>query len=217
VARAAVYVLKVGEISDVPTVISNSTEESSQAAKARESGAFAGYTDEKGQLAYTFGSSGRYILAAFKDGYDPGFTHATISVPVIKKSLLIKAQPEALVGETVNVLIIDGTGKGEGKVALYAIKMDAAVSVAEVLKSTLAFDAAVKDKYAPLLRERSSFVGHTDENGKLQVRFNSSSAYLLVAIKDGFVPDFFKINIKLAPVPQVVPKVQQTPTDDTSE
>jgi uncharacterized GH25 family protein len=217
VARAAVYVLKVGEISDVPTVISNSTEESSQAAKARESGALAGYTDEKGQLAYTFGSSGRYILAAFKDGYDPGFTHATISVPVTKKALIIKAQPEALVGETVNVLVIDGTGKGEGKVALYAIKMDAAVSVAEVLKSTLSFDAAVREKYAPLLRERSSFVGYTDENGKLQVRFNSSGAYLLVAIKDGFVPDFFKINIKLAPVPQVVPKVQQTFTDDTSE
>ena len=86
-----------------------------------------------------------------------------------------------------------------------------------MLKSTLSFDAAVREKYAPLLRERSSFVGYTDENGKLQVRFNSSGAYLLVAIKDGFVPDFFKINIKLAPVPQVVPKVQQTFTDDTSE
>jgi hypothetical protein len=49
------------------------------------------------------------------------------------------------------------------------------------------------------LKEKSSFQGYTDENGNISIKFSSSGIYMLLAIKDNYLPDFVKITIK-APV-----------------
>ena len=58
--------------------ISNFEKSKDDANKAKNSGAFAGYTDANGQLTWNFGISGQFLVAAFKDGYEPVFTTITL-------------------------------------------------------------------------------------------------------------------------------------------
>ncbi|MDD5312954.1 MAG: hypothetical protein PHO26_07975 [Dehalococcoidia bacterium] len=90
VSGAAVYVLKISDAADVksmpPTAKNDKAQNDANKAKAKERGAFAGYTSESGQVTYSFSSSGQYFLAAFKDGYEPGFNYITYILPVVKKA-----------------------------------------------------------------------------------------------------------------------------------
>ena len=243
VAQAAVYVLKISDSGDIkvmpPTAnidkvqngqvsitaevkamppTANNGKAQNEADRAREKGAFAGYTDDTGQVVFTFGSSGQYILAAFKDGYNPAFSYITYTLPVTNKSLYIKAPAEAYAGDTVNIGTYDAAGNALGKVGIYSLRMEVVAQAAAILQSATAVDSAFREKYGPILRERSSFIGNTDDNGQLSVKFSSSGAFMLLAVRDGYLPDFAKINIKLAPVSVPLPlPVPQSSTTTTIE
>ena len=219
VPKAAVYVLKISDAADVKIVPAPASNEKAkdEANRAKEKGSFAGYTDDNGQVAYTFGSSGQYILAAFKDGYEPGFAYITITLPVSKKALYIKAPAEAYAGDAVPVIVYDVNGKGVDKAAIYAVRMELVEAAASILKALPSVDVSVKEKYGPILRERSAFIGFTDENGMLSTRFSSPGAFILLAIKDSYVPDFARINIKSAPVPVPIPVPLPQPEPQTTE
>lgn len=81
VVKAAVYVLKTAETGRIMQkgmpAISNTDKSKNDANRAKTSGSFAGYTDANGQLAWTFGTSAQYLVAAFKAGYEPAFTTIT--------------------------------------------------------------------------------------------------------------------------------------------
>ena len=245
VAKAAVYVLKISdsgviyvipptanngkaqngkgsitaEVKAVPPT-SNSDKAQGEANRAREKGAFAGYTDDNGQVPFIFSSSGQYILAAFKDGYSPAFSYITYTLPVLKKSLYLKAPAEANAGDAVNIGTYDAGGNALGKVGIYSLRMEVIAQAAAILQSATAVDAAAREKYGPILRERSSFIGYTDDNGQLAVKFSNSGAFMLLATRDGYLPDFVKINIRLAPTPTPVPlpiPVPQSTTTTTTE
>ena len=79
--------------------------------------------------------------------------------------------------------------------------MDVVAQAAAVLQYSAKPDAAAREKYGPILRERSSFLGYTDGNGQLNVKFPRTGAFMLLATRDGYLPDFAKINIMPAPVP----------------
>ncbi|MBN1375299.1 MAG: hypothetical protein JXA01_04005 [Dehalococcoidia bacterium] len=108
VSGAAVYVLKVNNlpiVKPMPATTGSSKSQGEQnrltvtnsgtsnrltvhngwiqneADTTRGKGTLAGYTDDNGQLLYTFSSSGQYILAAFKDGSNPGFVYFTVPLP----------------------------------------------------------------------------------------------------------------------------------------
>ncbi|MCX6007988.1 MAG: hypothetical protein NTZ34_12120 [Chloroflexi bacterium] len=85
------------------------------------------------------------------------------------------------------------------KAALYLVRMDALSNAAVILPAAPSADVALRQKYGAILKEKSSFQGYTDENGNISIKFASSGVYMLLAIKDGYLPDFVKINIK-APV-----------------
>ncbi len=98
VSDAAVYVLIV---TDTKSMSSSSSNEKrlNEADTVKEKGTLAGNSDESGQLVYNFSSSGRYLFAAFKDGYNPAFTYVNCTVPVTQNSLFIKAPGQAAVGD----------------------------------------------------------------------------------------------------------------------
>jgi len=52
------------------------------AARVKENGVLAGYTDSAGQVTYSFLSPGQYTMAAFKDGYKPAVTRTGYFPPV---------------------------------------------------------------------------------------------------------------------------------------
>ncbi len=240
VAKAAVYVLKIsdssvinvmppgvnndkaqnGKISITAEVkvmppTANNDKAQGEANRAREKGAFAGYTDDNGQAAFSFSSSGQYILAAFKDGYSPAFSYITYTLPVSKKSFYLEAPSEAYAGDVVNIGTADAGGNALGKVGIYSLRMEVIAQAAAILQSATKPDAAAREKYGPILRERSSFIGYTDDNGRLAVKFSSSGAFMLLATRDGYLPDFAKINIRLAPAPVPVP-LPVTQTDNAT-
>jgi len=240
VATAAVYVLKTGDSGDIkampPTAnndkaqngkgnfsadvkamppTANNDKAQGEANRAREKGALAGYTDENGQVVFTFSSSGQYVLAAFKDGYIPAFSHITYTLPVSNKSLTLTAPAEAYANAAVNIGAYDAGGVALGKVGIYSLRMDVVAQAATALQSAAKPDAAAREKYGPILREKSSFLGYTDGNGQLNVKFPRSGAFMLLAIRDGYLPDFAKINIKPAPPPVPVPVPLPTPVPPT--
>ena len=180
VAKAGVYVLKIsdsGDIKVMPPTANNDKAQNSkgsitadikampptanndkaqgEANRAREKGAFAGYTDDTGQVVFTFSSSGQYILAAFKDGYNPAFSYITYTLPVTKKSLYLKAPAEAYAGETVNISTYDAGGNALGRVGIYSLRMEVVAQAAAILQSAAKVDSAVREKYGPILRERA--------------------------------------------------------------
>ena len=213
VAAAAVYVLKTGGSANIWAMPPPANNDKSQVEtnRAREKGTLAGYTDDKGQVAFTFGSSGQYILAAFKDGYSPAFSYITYTLPNTKKSLTITAPSEAYANAAVNISAYDAGGGALGKVGIYSLRMDTIAQAAAALQSAAKPDAAAREKYGPILRERSSFLGYTDGNGQLNVKFPRTGAFMLLAIRDGYLPDFAKINIKPAPPPVPAPVPLPTP------
>jgi len=89
VEGAAVYSLKVETNRNVkqmpPTANNIKTQVAwawNDAARVRENGVLVGNTDSAGQVAYSFPSSGQYVLAAFKDGYRAAITRAGYFPPV---------------------------------------------------------------------------------------------------------------------------------------
>jgi hypothetical protein len=217
VARAAVYVLKTGDSSDIKAMppTANNDKAQGEANRAREKGILAGYTDHKGQVVFTFDSSGQYVLAAFKEGYSPAFSYITYTLPVVKKYLYLTAPAEAYAGAAVNISAYDASGDALGKVGIYSLRMDVVAQAAAILQSAAKPDAAAREKYGPILREKSSFLGYTDGNGQLNVKFPRTGAFMLLAIRDGYLPDFAKINIKPAPPPVPVPVPLPTPVPPT--
>lgn len=241
VARAAVYVLKTGDSGDIkampptadndkaqngkgkvssdaktmpPTV--NNDKAQGETNRAREKGILAGYTDHKGQVVFTFDSSGQYVLAAFKEGYSPAFSYITYTLPVVKKYLYLTAPAEAYAGAAVNISAYDAGGGALGKVGVYSLRMDVVAQAAAVLQSAAKPDDSAREKYGPILRERSSFLGYTDGNSQLNVKFPRTGAFMLLATRDGYLPDFAKINIKPAPVPVPVPLPTPIPPSDNA-
>ena len=76
--------------------------------------------------------------------------------------------------------------------AVYAVKVNDLASLT----------ADVQD-YAALAVSNGQFLGMTNRNGQLRHRFSKVGKYVLVAVKDGFVPGFAKISIERGPRPQV--------------
>ncbi|TSA55523.1 MAG: hypothetical protein D4R38_00365 [Dehalococcoidia bacterium] len=215
VAGAAVYSLKVEnnkDIKQMPLTANNLKAPIvwawNDADRAREKGVPVGNTDSAGQTSYSFPSPGQYILAAFKDGYTTAVTRVSYSQPVFGKALHLKAPAEANAGGAVNVATYDDNGTAVSRAAIYSVRLDSIKEGLSLLNLLPGLTTDVKEKYMPLLRDKSLLSGYTDENGQISVKFAGPGIFLLLAVKDGFIPDFAKINIlqvatvTTAPVPQ---------------
>jgi uncharacterized GH25 family protein len=224
VAGAAVYSLKADNIKDVkqmPPTANNGKAIAglalNDADRVREKGILVGNTDSAGLLSYSFPSPGQYILAAFKEGYTAAVTRAGYLPPVSGKALYLKAPAEANAGVAVNIAVNSDNGTAVSGAGVYSVRLDSIKEGPSLLKLLPGLTADVKQKYMPLLKDKSSLSGYTDENGQVAVKFARTGSFLLLAIKDGFISDFTRINILQVPTVTPIPVPQATTTTMTEQ
>ena len=177
IPKAGVWAINVNDLK-------NETDDAeSYASQATKCGHFLGLTDTKGNVYHRFREAGRYVLVTAKRGFAPGF--AKISIKPLK-ALAIRAPENAWVGQPVTLKVIEKhVYKPVPKAAVFAVNLKDIINEAD--------DAEV---YAELAKKKGHFIGMTNEDGKVRHRFSTAGKYVLVAIKDGFVPGFNKITIK---------------------
>lgn len=77
---------------------------------------------------------------------------------------------------------------------VYAVKMDA-VEPDPGLREPDARRNGVDERYAAVAKDKGFLIGKTGEDGKLAYTFTEKGRYLLVAVKDGYLPGFDRIRI----------------------
>jgi hypothetical protein len=159
-------------------------------------GQFLGRTNGRGLLRHSFDDAGRYVLVAVKSGFVPGFTRITIE-PRPVRTLTVDAPDVARLWQPVIITVIETNSHWlVAQAAVYAVKV-----------SDLASLTADVQDYAALAASSSQFLGMTNRNGQLRHRFSEVGKYVLVAVKDGFVPGFAKISIQRGPRPPSAPRL----------
>jgi hypothetical protein len=148
-----------------------------------------GYTDNAGYVICTFKRTGLYVLVTFKDGYLPGFDRIEVK-PAIK-ALAIKSPATALAGAPVTILVYDrNSGGGVAQANVWAI----AASAIPVTVSSNTSDTAA------LIAQYGQYLGQTNDAGQLTFKLLKPERYLLLAVKDTYLPGFAKITIQPAKV-----------------
>ena len=154
------------------------------ASLAENHGNFLGWTDRQGNVSHRFSQPGGYILVAAKAGFAPGFAKITIK-PHIRKALAIIAPEAARVGQPVTIQVV----------AQHVSRPIAGAAVFAIDVKDLANETGDAESLAQLARDNGFFIGLTDRNGEVRHRFREAGRYLLVAVKDGFVPGLARITI----------------------
>ncbi len=142
-----------------------------------------GQTGDDGSLIATFTEVGGYLLVSTKSGYVPGTKSIAI---VTNKALAIDVPKRVSVEEDVTFRVTTrGIGAPVGVVDLYALGRPFAGS----LRMTLPTFEDGWGSLRELVVESGMHLGKTDEEGELKnYRFMEGGGYLIVGIKDGYVP-----------------------------
>jgi len=162
--------------------IDNITGPTVAASPTAETGVCLGFTDNTGVLTYAFAQTGRYLLAACCDGYNPGFGWIKI-YPLIPMSLFGPAS--AYTGQTCEF-------------NLFETNNEVPVSGAAVWafpKENLSDDDLARLETADSLESTGILMGYTDNSGRLYYAFPKSGKYHLVALKTGYRPAHSAIKI----------------------
>lgn len=155
-------------------------------------GVLLGRTDGDGQLTYAFRVAGPRIIVATKQGYVPAVTKLLV-VGESTSALTIRGTESVQVGDPVSYQVsLRGTGQPFSDAGVYAFPSN-------LREADLAFDGDPSRE--ALTRLKGIFLGRTDENGKIESSFAESGIYLVVAVKQGYVPGVAKTL--------VTPKVRQ--------
>ena len=226
VANAAIYARKIGEIGlpkpKFPPVSNNVTgvvkstkvkpakvetvtiaQETQNAEELQKNGISLGYTNDKGELASTVNETGHYALAAIKEDYAPGFARINI-VPADRKVLRIKAPEKAEVGESVTITVFErGSHQPVANVNVYALRVADVFTARPAEKPTTLIMTPQPPMSAPEMsitteevRTKGIPLGNADDKGQVVYIFDKTESYVLAAIKDGYAPDFARINIR---------------------
>ncbi len=170
-------------------------------ALANTYGFFLGRTDENGKLEHTFGETGTYLLVAVKRGYYPGFSLISIHDQI--QALGIKATPPRTnVGREITLSVFDRMSNDPVEGAgIWAISRDETATLRDeigALRNDGTTDTAKMD-YEAIVSLYGTFLGTTDEHGKLGATFDTAGVYILVAVKRGYVPGFTRLVVKEPP------------------
>jgi hypothetical protein len=210
-SKAGVWAINISDIK------SETNDAEAYASLAEKCGYFLGWTDRNGNVFHRFREPGQYVLVAVKDGFIPGFAKITIK-PL--KALAIKAPETAWVGQLVTIKVVDKhVNTPVPRAAVYAINVNDLVKKVEVAEvQAISVEAVVRqvdvsvapaismrevaneiddaEAYVEMAKRRGYFVGWTNEDGEVQYRFREAGRYVLVAVKDGYVPGFTRITIR---------------------
>jgi hypothetical protein len=163
-------------------------------------GFFLGTTHGNGELKYTFEKEGVYVLVAFKRGYLPGYTG--IAIKNAPKALAIEAPRTAPIGEPATIAVSERPGGDKVKdVGVWALTP----AQAEQLRTRLAAGRLAESATIDLESVAGGFgifLGRTNGNGELRYTFDKAGRYVLVAVKQGYIPGYTNIGV-VAPKPAV--------------
>ena len=166
-----------------------------------------GTTQGNGQLKYTFTEEGGYLLIAIKQGYIPGRTF--IAIRTIPVALAIQAPRRAPVGEAVTMTVFQrGTEDPVKDAGIWALTRENAGSlrerIAEIREEN---ENGIRDlDWESLVSGYGFSLGTTHGNGQLKYTFTEEGGYLLIAIKQGYIPGRTFIAIRSIPEANVLSK-----------
>ena len=224
VPGASVYAIKIDASVNSDTMLIKPDSKSNAAAEqysalAKEKGFLIGKTDENGRLVYTFTEKGRYMLMAVMDGFIPDFTRIAV-VLAPQKKLHLDAPDRAVVGQQITIFVGE-TNYPIGVVpmpipapatqslslarftpvanaSIYAVKYNEADAINKFMDSISESDSTVIEKHTSIARATGRLLGTTNEKGQLSCALVDTGKHILIAIKDGYRPDFTRIEIVLA-------------------
>jgi hypothetical protein len=214
VDNAALYAMNIGDIS-AQEVIDSGAGQSSEIANIGEikaSGIFLGYSNNGGIVRFQFTESGNFIVVADKDNYAPGFTKISVESGNTDR-LSIRAVDKAAVNTEVSIGVFDGSGQGVSDAGVYFLKIGPEFTSLSQMKN------ADKQQGIPLIAEvtdqasinemlkAGNFIGNTNDRGQVSYIFDNSGVYVLIAVKDGYLPARHKISITLAETNSILIKV----------
>ncbi len=181
----------------------------------RQYGELIGITNEYGEVYHTFDKAGRCLLIAVKAGYLPGF--ARINIWPAVKALGIKAPDTAQVGEEVTIGVFErGTGEPVENAGVWALSRENAELVKEEVTSLQdEVDTADDIDYESLVEIYGEFIDWTDENGEVRHTFDEAGYYVLVAVKQSYLPAFKLIRIGESPKALVIDAPRTAPVGET--
>jgi len=178
-------------------------------------GTFLGETDAKGQVTAQFAQAGQYLLAAVKDGYNPGF--AKISIGNELKTLAIRAPVSVKILQPFSLRVVETS----------VLTVEIPVSGADVwaVSAPVASPITANVDIAAYAQKYGIHLGITGNDGYLnpELELSRAGTYRLVALKDGYTPAILKILVVgpvtitpvLFPTPTVTPIPTATPLTTT--
>jgi len=144
-------------------------------------------------------------LVSTKSGYVPGFAKI---VTVADEALVVKAEPRrADVGEDITFTATTrGTGTPVEGVELYALSVG---SIGPLVLNLPQNDAG-RFSLSEMVVENGEYLGATNASGELKCQFAEEGIYLIVGIKDGYVPDVTFVAVGLFDgLRQILPRFGQ--------
>jgi len=163
-----------------------------------------GQTNNNGELKHAFGEVGRYLLVATMNGYVPGFKVITI---VADKALVIKADPRRadIAEDVVFTAKTRGAGTPVADVDLYALGFPFPNTNLTDLRAM-----STEGTLEQMAIDSGTFMGTTNEDGQWTYQFQEEGVYLVVGIKDSYIPGITFVCIgqfdglrELLPFPQI--------------
>ena len=105
------------------------------------------------------------------------------------RALAVRAPGAAVVGQTVTIAVVERhSGSPVSEAACFAIAFE-----------DVAAEAAERESLAELAETRGHFIGWTNEDGQVTHRFDEAGRYLLVAVKEGYLPGVARIAVYSMP------------------
>ena len=171
-------------------------------------GTFLGETDAKGQVTAQFAQAEKYLLAAVKDGYNPGF--AKISIGSELKTLAIRAPVSVKILQPFSLRVVETS----------VLTVEIPVSGADVwaVSSPVASPMTANADIAAYAQKYGIHLGITGNDGYLnpEPELSRAGTYWLVALKDGYTPAISNIlvvsPVTITPIPFPTPTVTPIPT-----
>jgi hypothetical protein len=160
----------------------NTTKSADYASLAARLGYLLGYSDRAGEVRCRFTAVDDYVLVAIKDGYIPGLAKISVKKPVL---MYIKAPASAPVGRPVTISVIDtNSGRPVGAAAVYGININKLPPV-----------TSASPDWEKLAKTYGFYINLTNRSGQVTYTFRESGRYILVALKDGYLPETARIGI----------------------
>jgi len=167
---------------------------------------FLGKSAGDGKVSCTFSKPGGFLLIATKDGYGPSLARLVVKPDILGK-LSIKAPRQAQSNETATIQVIQDrkTGEAAPDADVWAVRLPLPLQgteetpssmdvprMKEIIKEAINGDITV---LTDELNDYAYYLGQTDSNGEVQHTFGDTGIYILLAVKDKYIPGISRISI----------------------